>query len=174
MIIRPETPADHPAIDWVVDAAFGSTIESRLIRLIRESAGYLPGLSLVAEIDGEIVGHVMFSRVTIEGAGTHDVLSLAPLAVAPSHQNRGIGTALTTDGIERIRVMGEPLVVVEGHPRYYPRFGFVPGSAVGVEKPAAEVPDAAFMVLRLTRAAADITGKLVYPPPFHQVGAIGP
>lgn len=174
MIVRPETHTDYAAIAAVVDAAFGGPTESRLIDLIRATDRFVPELSLVAEHEGEIVGHVMFSFVTIGGSEEFEVLSLAPLAVHPNHQRRGVGTQLTDDGIRRIAERGEPLIVVEGHPGYYPRFGFERASLYGIKAAAPTVPDEAFMVLRLASYDPTMTGKLIYPAPFHELGAIGP
>ena len=107
MLVRPETPADREAIGAVVKAAFeGSEVEPLLVDLIRRSDHFEPGLSLVAEKAGVIVGHVLFSRVAFEGTGPDEVYSLAPLAVDPDHQRTGVGTALSEEGIRRLEEMG--------------------------------------------------------------------
>jgi len=172
--LRSETPGDRDAITAVLDAAFGGTTESLLVDLIRRSDGFVPHLSIVAEIGDAVVGHVMLSRVTIRGDQDFRVLSLAPLAVHPDHQNAGIGTALVEEGLRRADADGEPLVVVEGHPGYYPRFGFLPAHEHGIERPAARVPLEAFKVRPLAAYSPTITGRLVYPAPFHEADAIGP
>jgi putative acetyltransferase len=174
MQIRQERAADHPVVTQMLDLAFDSEVESHLVRLIRQSAGFVPELSLVAVVDRLIVGHILLSHVTVEGTASHRVLSLAPLAVHPEHQNRGIGTALTTTAIQIARDMGESLIVLEGIPSYYPRFGFVPGAVHGIDKPSALVPDDVFMVLPLDDYDAAITGRVVYPAPFREAGAVGP
>ena len=174
MELRSETPADHAAIRALVDAAFGGTMESLLIDLIRASDRFVPDLSLVALADGNPVGHVLFSYVTITGEDDHQVLSLAPLAVHPDHQGVGVGSALVEEGLARIAERGESLVVVEGHPGYYPRFGFEIASRHGIEKAAPQVPDAAFMVRWLTAPDPRYRGRLVYPPAFHEADAIDP
>ena len=173
MILRSESTADHESIDAVVDLAFDGAAESLLIRLIRGTDRFVSDLSIVAEVDNAIVGHILLSYVDLVGDATIRVLSLAPLAVHPHHQNRGIGGALVTEAIERADARGEPLVVLEGHPGYYPRFGFERGSRLGFEKPAHQIPDAAFMIRRLS-GFDHHSGRIVYPPAFHEAGAIGP
>jgi putative acetyltransferase len=172
--IRPETASDIEAIRAVTDAAFGGRTESRLIELIRASEHFVPELSLVAEVDGEVVGHVMLSRVLLAGEADRTVLSLAPISVHPDHQNRGIGGALIGAAAEAATALGEDIVVLEGHPGYYPRFGFERAVDLGIDKPSPLVPDDAFMVLFLDEAARGTTGKLEYPPAFAQAGAVGP
>jgi putative acetyltransferase len=173
MEIRPETPPDHIAIRALVDAAFGGTMESLLIDLIRASDRFVPDLALVAVSDGIPIGHVLFSRVTISGKQDHEVLSLAPLAVHPDHQRIGVGSALVEEGLEQVAARGEPLVVVEGHPSFYPRFGFEVASGYGIEKAAPQVPDAAFLVKWLGTPDPRYRGRLVYPPAFYEADAIG-
>lgn len=174
MLVRSETPADIHAVRSLVDLVFGSTTESLLVDLIRSSDRFAADLSLVADDDGTVVGHIMFSYVTIEGESSFEVLSLAPLAVRPDHQGRGVGTALVEAGLARAEVRGEPLVVVEGGPGYYPRFGFERASRYGIDKPAPRVPDEAFMVKRLGAYDPRIRGRLVYPPAFWEADAVGP
>jgi len=174
VIVRTETPADTEATAAMVDLSFGETTESLLIDLIRRSDRFVPDLSIIAEEAGAVVGHILFSYVTIEGDESFEVLSLAPLAVHPDHQGRGVGTALVEEGVARAEGRGEPLVVVEGHPSYYPRFGFERASLHGIEKAAEVVPDSAFMVKRLRAYDPRYRGKLVYPPAFSEADAIGP
>ena len=174
MLIRGETAADIDVIRQVTDAAFGEKSESLLVDLIRASENFVPELSLVAVEDGEVIGHVLFSHVMLETEEPRTVLSLAPLTVHPDHQNKGVGTALIEAGIAAVRGYGEDIVVLEGHPRYYPRFGFERAVPLGIEKPDSRVPDDAFMVYFVDEAARGTTGKLVYPPAFHEADAIGP
>ena len=174
MIIRPETPADHQAIRDVTTAAFGGDDEALLVDLIRDSPHFVPQLSLVAEEDGVILGHVLLSHVMLKGEADREVLSLAPLTVHPNHQHKGVGTALVRAGIAAARQAGEDIMVLEGHPGYYPRFGFERAVALGIDKPDPRVPDEAFMVFFVDETARGTTGKLVYPSAFHEAGAIGP
>jgi putative acetyltransferase len=176
MLIRSETEADYPGVAAVNNAAFGSDNESYLISLIRESELYVPELSLVAVDDVHgVVGHVMFSFVVLETEdGNVPILDLAPLAVHPDHQNRGIGSALTRHGLRLIEERGDPLVLVEGIPSYYPRFGFDRASAHGITPPSPVIPDDAFMVKRLPNYDPKLRGKVRYPEAFYLADAIGP
>lgn len=174
MLVRTETPQDHDAIGVLVRAAFDNDAEPLLVSLIRASAHFEPSLSLVAEEVGDVIGHVLFSRVGLTGEGPPEVYSLAPLAVHPDHQRRGVGIALVTEGLRRLDEMGEPLAVVEGHPAYYPRFGFERGSQHGLTPPDPRVPDEAFMVRTLSAYDPSISGAIVYPSAFYESEAAGP
>ncbi len=127
----------------------------------------MPELSLVAERAGAVVGHVMFSYVTLRRA--HDekrVLILSPLAVSPAAQREGIGSALVRAGAAGAEARSEPLVIVEGIPSYYPRFGFERARALGIEPPSPQIPDAAWMARKLSNYDARWRGRVVYPPAF--------
>src|SRR5262245_28351522 len=123
--IRPYTAADAPAVNEVLVRAFGRASEAELVAALVTAKKDI--VSLVA-VEGEsVVGYVLFTLVTIETEGTRSpALGLAPLAVDPGHQRRGIGSQLVRDGLEACRRAGHGVVVVLGHPSYYPRFGFVP------------------------------------------------
>jgi putative acetyltransferase len=166
MIVRPETPSDFEAIDELLTSAFGQADESQLVRLLRASDNYVPELALVAEENDQVVGHVMFSYVTLKNDEEFRVLSLAPMAVTPGRQRRGIGGALVEAGLERADDRRESLVILVGHPTYYPRFGFEPASRYGIEPPSADFPEAAFMVRRLSQYSERHRGRVVYPPAF--------
>ncbi len=164
MIVRAERAEDSDAIASVVEAAFGSPHEARLVEGFRVSAGYLPELALVAEADGEVIGHVMFTSAELAGGTT--ILMLSPLAVRPDRQRRGIGSALVRKGLSGSAERSEPLVIVEGDPRYYSRFGFVAASELGLERPYETIPEAAFQALRLPAYFEQARGRVVYPPPL--------
>src|SRR4051794_35870892 len=122
-IIRPETTADLAAIREVNRIAFGGDDEARLVDALREG-GYAR-VSLVAEEDGRVVGHILFSALTIvTPRGNVEALALAPMAVVPSHQRKGIGSLLVGEGLRVCRGAGQRIVIVVGHPEFYPRFGF--------------------------------------------------
>ena len=161
MSIRPERPGDHGAIRRVNEEAFGGREEADIVDALRGTGAWLPDLSLVAEDDSGIVGHVLFSVVALEGGP--DVLSLGPMAVVPERQRTGVGTALIRRGLEDARQTPYPLVVVLGHPDYYPRFGFAPARRFGLDTPY-EAPDEAWMALPLPAYDDQARGTVRYPP----------
>ena len=161
MLIRPEQPADFDEIDAVVAAAFKQPDEAELVRKIRTLDTYIPQLTLVAVEDGRIVGHVMHSYALIDG---HRVPQLAPLAVRPDRQNAGIGDALTRRALELADERGEPLVLVLGHPSYYPRFGFEPARSLGVESSIPDLPDDVWMAKPLGGYDPALRGLATFPP----------
>ena len=163
MIVRAERAEDNDAIAAVVEAAFGSPDEARLVEGFRASGGYLPELALVAEEDGEVVGHVMFTLTELVDGTT--ILMLSPLAVRPDRQRIGIGTALVHEGLRRSSERSEPLVIVEGDPRYYSRFGFVASTSLGVEAPD-PAWGAHFQLLPLAVWPGGVTGTFRYAKPF--------
>lgn len=166
--IRSETKLDYSAIGEVNALAFGRENEAKLIEKIRNSPNYIPELSLVAEIDEKIVGHILFSYIDLVDAETLPVLSLAPMAVVPQFQNRGIGSKLVKAGLEIAEEKGEILVIVLGHPEFYPRFGFQPSVNYQIES-CFPVPENVFMVKTLSRYELKYRGKVVYPPAFLDV-----
>ncbi len=169
VIIRPETPDDIDEIDAVVEAAFGQPDEAKLVRLLRASDVFVPELSLVAEEEGAVVGHVMISyAMLVSEEDERRVLSLAPLAVRPDRQRDGIGGALTLAALSIADERGEPLVIVLGHPAYYPRFGFERASLHGISPPSQALLEEAFMVKRLSAYDPSYTGRFVYPPAFDE------
>jgi putative acetyltransferase len=159
--IRPEEPADRQAIRRVNELAFGGSEEADIVDALRGTAAWLPELSLVAEDDAGVVGHVLFSVVELEGG--LELLSLGPMAVVPEHQRARVGTALVDAGLRRARNTDYPLVVVVGHPEYYPRFGFAPAREYGIDIPY-EAPDEAWMALPLPAYDDRVRGMVRYPP----------
>jgi putative acetyltransferase len=163
--IRPEQPADFPAIRDVNDTAFaGSVEEGDIVEGLRAEGAVL--LSLVAEVETRVIAHILFSRMWID---TDDGLStaavaLAPMAVLPDYQRNGIGGRLILSGLDLLRQRGERIVIVVGHPEYYPRFGFSSDKAQTLESP---FPPEAFMALELSPGALDgVRGKVRYPKVF--------
>lgn len=165
-MIRPETAADHEAIRQVNRLAFGQDAEARLVDTLREG-GYVR-LSLVAEKDGQVVGHILFSDLPIiTEAGTVPALALAPLAVLPTFQRHGIGSALVRNGLDACREQGHRIVIVLGHPEFYPRFGFSHEATTKLESPYSG--KSSFMALELAPGAlAGVGGRVEYPPPFNE------
>ncbi len=160
--IRDEQPEDVAAISQVNDKAFGQPLEGGLVDLLRAREGIL--LSLVAISEGQIIGHILFSPVTVisDGNEFHGA-GLGPMAVLPEFQRKEIGSRLISEGIDRLRKRGFPFVLVLGHPAYYPRFGFVPASKYNV-RCQWEVPDEAFMLLRL--GEFEVSGLAKYREEF--------
>ena len=140
--IRREHPGDGAAIHRVNERAFGGPDEAIIVDALRANRGIV--LSLVAELDGTVVGHILFSRVRIDpDDALVSLVALAPMAVAPEHQRRGIGGRLIREGLDLLRAAGHGAVVLVGHPEYYPRFGFTPASHFGL-RCEFEVTDEAF------------------------------
>jgi putative acetyltransferase len=163
--IRPESVADEPGIGLVITGAFGGTEEAELVVALRRDGDVL--YAAVAEGGGGLLGHVLFSRMFIETPDGRRVpaAALAPLAVAPAAQRRGIGEALTRHGLDRLQQLGERIVIVLGHPAYYPRFGFSAALARNIECPF-EHRDA-FMAMELAPGALDgVRGRVVYARAF--------
>lgn len=168
-LIRPEIPDDFPAVHDVNQQAFGRPDEAYLVEALRRGPG--PAISLVAEADGRVVGHIFFSPVVLEtpSGERRTLLGLAPMAVLPDYQGRGVGSALVRRGLEECVRAGHPVVAVLGHPGYYPRFGFRPSAAWGVTC-AYDVREEAFMLAELEPGAlAGLRGVVRYPPVFDGV-----
>jgi len=170
VIIRPELPNDREAVYRVNHAAFAREAEARLVDALRLSPAFIPRLSLVAEDSSEVVGHILFTHVNVSDAGVpRPALALAPMAVLPTRQNRGIGSALVRQGLVDARALGHRVVLVLGHPKYYPRFGFQPAQPLGIHPPFGASEDA-FLVLGLQSGALEaFRGQVQYPPEFLQV-----
>ena len=164
--IRRERPEDIAVIRTLNETAFDQSAEADIIDALRDVCADV--LSLVAESDDEIVGHILFSPVTIEGGSqSRQGMGLAPMAVTPDRQRQGIGSELVQAGLEILRKQGCPFVIVLGHPAFYPRFGFVPASRYGLISQWEGVPDAAFMVLVLDASSmAGVTGVARYREEF--------
>jgi putative acetyltransferase len=161
--IRLEQGDDLEAIREVNRRAFGQEDEARLVDALRD--GRYARLSLVAEEGGQVVGHILFSDLPIlTPADALHALALAPMAVLPSHQRQGIGSRLVREGLRACVEAGHRIMVVLGHPDYYPRFGF---SSRLAERLKAPFSGPAFMAQELVPGAlANVTGEVRYPPPF--------
>ena len=167
IFIRPETPEDTAAIHAINQGVFGSSSEADLVDNLRTRKAHT--LSLVATDGDKIVGHILFSPVTVEsGCSSFAAISLAPMAVLPVYQRQGIGSQLVRAGLDECRRLGHEIVVVLGHSEYYPRFGFVPAKARGINCEF-EAPDEAWMVFELREGAiAGRSGTVIFPPEFHE------
>jgi putative acetyltransferase len=167
-VIRVATEADWATIPEIHRAAFGDEGErvARLVDVLRASEWYQPDLSFVAEEGGTLVGHVMNTWNWLEG-GSPRVLQLSPLGVLPEYQRRGYGSALVRASLHAVRARGEPLLVVEGNPKYYGRFGFVRADELGLLPPPEALVDWAFQVAILQPEAKVPQGRFVYSEPFR-------
>jgi putative acetyltransferase len=163
IVVRPESSDDHAAIREVLLRAFGQDDESRLVDALR--AGGFSRLSLVSEQDDRIVGHILFSDLAIvTDRGTVPALALAPLAVLPEYQRRGVGSMLIREGLVHCRQSGHRIVIVLGHEHYYPRFGF---SAALAQPLQSSYSGPNFMALELVPGAlGGVAGQVRYPAPF--------
>ncbi len=151
--VRTETESDRAAVHQINEATFGRPAEADLVDALRAAAS--PYISLVAEHDGQLVGHIFFSPVSIESEKeTFAAMGLAPMAVLPAYQNQGVGSQLVRQGLEACLQLGQTVVVVLGHPKFYPRFGFVPASRKNIRSEY-QVSDDAFMVAELEPGALD-------------------
>ncbi len=168
MEIREERPNDIVDIKRINDLAFNQKHEGKLVEDLRKSGDFCRALSLLYILKGESVGHILFYPVHIQGSNTrHDTFSLAPMAVLPEHQRKGIGSALVNEGLKMLKERHIGSVVVLGHPEYYPRFGFRPASQWGI-KCAFPCPDEAFMAVELLPGALNgKTGTVVFPEAFN-------
>ena len=175
LVIRPEEAADHAAIDEVVRAAFVRHPEevALLVERIRASENFVPELALVAEDASGVIAHVMLSRVGVENELRRGILCLSPMSVHPDRQRRGIGAALIRAALARAEAAGEPAVILEGIPDYYPRFGFERARPLGFVPPDSSIPDAAFMVKRLPEYEAALAGRIMYPAAFDHLTPAG-
>lgn len=177
-VIRQETEADYPQTKEVVRRAFLKAEhtdhdEHELIGRLRRSPDFIPELSLIAATgeSGEIIGHILLSKISIQNRDTDQqqvALALAPLSVVPEWQNSGVGVALTEQALAKAKALGYPGVIVLGHPGYYPRFGFQAASRWGIHSPF-PVADEVFMALELRPGALEgVSGTVQYNPAFFE------
>lgn len=167
MIIRQETSRDYEVVYHLIKEAF-ATAEHRdgneqdLVVALRKGDSFLKELSLVAEIDGELAGHILFTKAKV---GNDTVLVLAPLAVLPKYQKKGVGTALIKEGHKIAKQLGYEYSLVLGSETYYPRFGYLPAEQLGIEIPEG-IPSVNFMAIPLQDNAKKISGAVTYAREF--------
>ncbi len=168
-IIRPEAEDDYDKITKINSLAFGQENEGRLVEKLRSSENFIPELSLVAEFDDKIVGHILFTRIKIiSEISEHSSLALAPMSVLPDYQNQGIGSQLVRTGLMQGGLMEHKSVIVLGHPEFYPRFGFLPASKWDIKSPF-DVPDEVYMALELEKDALKyVHGVVEYAKAFSE------
>ncbi len=150
--IRAATESDTDALLAVERDAFGGDIEAELVIALTAGRGFVPGMSLVADEGGRIIGHALFTRAE---AGDARAALLAPLAVASDRQGSGVGTALVETGLRVAAALCFEVALVLGHPEYYPRFGFESAIPLGIEPPYPVEPAEAWMVRELAPGALD-------------------
>ena len=166
MIIRRERAEDRPEILALVDAAFPSPVEGKVLRELFGSREYLPPLSLVAEGHrNEILGHVITTRAWI---GQTPSLGLGPIAVLPAYHKQGVGSALMKASIAAANTMGEPSLVLLGSTEYFPRFGFVPADSLGITSPDPSW-GSHFMALALEAFVPGNHGHFRYAKPLNSL-----
>jgi predicted N-acetyltransferase YhbS len=170
IIVRTEREEDLDPVYEVVRSAFENAErtngdEQNFVNRIRNSEAFIPELSLVAEHDGRIIGHVLFTKIKI---GDHSSLTLAPLSVVPEYQRKGVGGRLILEGHRIARILGFRSVIVVGHHTYYPRFGYAPASQWRIEAPF-DVPNESFMALELVEGGlSDVSGMVEFPKEFFE------
>ncbi len=165
--IRPEEPTDYDGARRVLQLAFGpGSVEADLVDALRAENAHVAELCLVAADGDELIGHIFFTRARL--ASGDDVLALAPMAVLPARQRQGVGSRLVEESLRLASKTEFALVVVVGHPEYYPRFGFERADAYGIEAPW-EVPAEAWMVRRLPAYRPDAQGLVTYAAAFDAV-----
>lgn len=173
--IRKEIPKDH---NWVIELTakafetmpFSEGDEDKLVARLRNAPGFIPELSLIAELDGLIVGHILFTPLVIDnGQQQFESLVLGPVSVLPEFQKQGIGGKLIRAGHQKAVELGFRSVILIGHPEYYPRFGYKPASTWGI-KTHYELPsDDVFMAVELTETALkNVSGMVIFPPEFGE------
>lgn len=166
--VRPESPDDRDAVHQLNAAAFGREGEAVLVDALRDAGAAL--VSLVAEHQGTVIGHILFSPVSIEGHGAAGpVAGLAPMAVQPGLQRKGVGSALVRAGLAACSERGQVACVVLGHPAFYPQFGFAPAHTHGL-RCVYDVPAEVFMAMELLPGALSLADGIVhYHPAFAAV-----
>lgn len=172
--IRQEIEKDYDLTEAVVerafkDAEYSDHAEHFLVDKLRKGDAFIPELSLVAESDGEIVGHLMLTKLVIENEeNRYESLGLAPVSVLPEYQNKGIGSKLIRESLEIAKEKGFKSIMVLGHHKYYPRFGFKPASTWGIKAPF-DVPDESFMALELDVGSLEgVWGTVIYSREFME------
>ena len=156
--IREETLSDQDAVRQINELAFEQGPEATLVDKLRASCDRY--VSFVAVDQGAVIGHILFTPVTLDGSSVVG-MGLAPMGVLPSHQRQGVGSLLVRHGLDYLRQSGCPFVIVLGHPNYYPRFGFEPASRYKLSSQWEGVPDEAFMVVVFDNKVLPEAGGIV-------------
>ncbi len=169
MIIRQETQSDHQMVYHLIkkafkDARYSDGMEQEIVDALRKEETFIPELSLVAEENGQVIGYILLTKITI---GNSTQLTLAPLAVLPEYQRKGIGRALIAESHRIAKELGYVCVVVLGSDAYYPKFGYIPAAQMGI-RPPYDIPSKNYMVYILSKSeASGVKGMVQYPKAFY-------
>ncbi len=173
--IRKETPEDYEKVIQLTKKAFENLPftegdEYKLVANLRKAPGFISELSIVAELNGQIVGHILFTPLQIKnGLETFDSLVLGPVSVLPEFQKMGIGGQLIRAGHQKARELGFQSVILVGHPEYYPRFGYRKASGWGIKTQIPLPSDDVFMAVELIEGALNgVSGMVIFPPEFGE------
>lgn len=173
VIIRKETPEDYTSVIELTAKAFETMPfsegdEDKLVDKLRKAPTFIPELSLVAELDGQLVGHILFTPLQIKNEqNSFTSLILGPVSVLPEFQKQGIGGQLINAGHQKAKELGFQSVILIGHPEYYTRFGYKPASGWGIKTQIPLPSDDVFMAIELTEGALEnVSGMVVFPPEF--------
>lgn len=171
IIIRKEIPQDYTDVYAINKQAFEEEEEAKLVDKLRQSSAFIPELSLVATIDNNVVGHILFTKIKIvdKDKNEYESLALAPMAVKSELQKSGIGGKLIKKGLDKARELNFKSVIVLGHDKYYPKFGFEPTTKWGISAPY-DVPANVFMALELVKnGLKNVSGVVQYAKEFDEV-----
>lgn len=168
MLIRQETPNDYGEVYKLIKKAFLTAEytdgnEHNLVVALRKGSAFIPELSLIAEINNELVGHIMFTKAMVE---KNEILALAPLSVEPRYQRQGVGTALIMEGHKIAKQMGYQYSLVLGSKTYYQRAGYQPAKRFGIEVPK-NFPSENFLAIKLQENAKPLCGTVIYSKEFE-------
>ncbi len=167
MLIRQETIDDYKEVYELITEAFATAEhadgnEQDLVVALRKGTAFIPELSLVAEIDGRLAGHILYTKAKVNDV---EVLALAPLSVRPEYQRQGVGTALINEGHKIAKSLGYQYSVVLGSETYYPRVGYIPAQQLEIEVPEG-FPAENFMAIQLQENAQPLNGTITYAEEF--------
>lgn len=168
-IIRSELKGDYASIFTIHQSAFKRDIEAELVNRLRTTNYYHSELSLVAEENSELVGHLLLTRVVIkDGNKTYPVLALAPIGIKEAFQRKGIGSILIEEALKKAKYLGHKAVIVLGDPKYYARFGFEKASNYEITPPT-NFPEEVFLIKKLSPEDLDFKGQVIYPVQFNMI-----
>jgi len=173
--IRKENSFDHNWVVELTEKAFETLEisdhnEGKLVDRLRKAPTFIDELSLVAELNGQVVGHILFTPIIIDnGVQQFQSLVLAPVSVLPEYQKQGFGGQLIRAGHQKAKELGFQSAILFGHPEYYPRFGYKPASIWGIKSPIPLLSDDVFMAVELSEGSlSSVSGMVIFPPEFGE------